>query len=179
MFIHNFSERERYLALATSAIVLIAVVYALIIRPVSARWVNLNNQIRSKINALEKDYRILANEQLLRSEYAKFSKYAKPSKSEEEAVADTLAYIENVSRNDSCFIINIKPIGVTNAGSYKEILIDVTAEANIEQFSKFLYDIENPRDTLINIKRFTINSKSGQTGILKGTFFISKVLCNS
>ncbi len=57
-------------------------------------------------------------------------------------------------------------------------MIDVSAEAAIEQFSKFLYDIENPRDNLINVKRFTISAKSGQTGALKGTFIISKALLN-
>ena len=176
MFIDNFSKRERYLAIITLSVVLIAVVYAFLIAPLSMVWKNLNNQIRSKINTLEKDSNILANQNALESDYAKLSKYAKSGRSDEQAAADTLTYIENVSRNDSCFIINIKPVGVTNGPSYKEILTDVTAEASMEQFSKFLYDIENPRDNLINIKRFTISTKSGQTGPLKGTFLISKIL---
>lgn len=176
MFISNFNRRERYLALATLSIVSIALAYAFIIDPIVMKWKNLNNQIRSRVGALEKDARLAANQKTVESEYAKLSKRGKPAKSKDQEVADTLAFIENVSKNDSCLIINIKPVEVTDAGSYKEILIDVTAEANIGQLSKFLYDIENPRDNLINVKRFTIGSKSGQTGILKGTFLISKVL---
>lgn len=178
MFITNFSEREKKLALATVLIVSIAVAYAFVIAPLAAKWKGMNNQIRSKVNMLETDFKMLANQKFLGEEHAKLSKYARAVKSEEEAVADTLAYIENISRNDACLIINIKPIGITKADSYREILIDISAEAGINQFSKFLYDIENPRDTLIGIKRFTISSKSGQADTLKGTFLISKILLN-
>ena len=178
MFINNFSKRERYLALITISIISIGASYVLIVAPLASRWKNLNNQAQSKIDLLENDSKILTNQKMIESEYAKLSKYAKPAQSEEQAIADTLAYIENVSRNDACLITNIKPIDIKREPSYKEILIDVSAEATIEQFSKFLYDIENPRDNLINVKRFTISAKSGQTGALKGTFIISKVLLN-
>lgn len=170
------NKRERYLALATVLVILTAVVYAVIIGPVISGWVNINNQISAKIGMLEKDYAILTNRVALESEYFKLSKYARSGKGEEKTVADTLSFIEDVSGRDSCHIINIKPAGIKDAGSHKEIVIDVVAEANIGQFSKFLYDMENPRDNLINIKSFTLNAKSGKTGILKGTFLISKVL---
>ena len=176
MFIDKLSKRERYLALATLSVVAIAMVYVFIVRPVCSKWKNINNEIKSKVAMLEKDSVILTNKKTLSSEYEKFSKHARPAKSQEESIADTLVYVESVSRNDSCFVINIKPVGVVDAGLYKEILIDVSAEASIEQFSKFLYDVENPRDNLINVKRFTLSSKSGQPGVLKGTFLISKAL---
>jgi glutamate synthase domain-containing protein 1 len=176
MFINNFSKRERRLALATLSVVSIAVIYILIVKPVMTSWKSFNNEIRSKLTMIEKDFKILANQKTIEAEYNKLSKYAKSGKSDEEAIADTLTNIENISRNNSCLIVNIKPVGITKAPSSKEILIEVNAEANIEQFAKFLYDIENPRDVLMNIKRFTISSKSTQTGVLKGVFLISKVI---
>ena len=179
MFINQLNRREKYLALATLSVISIAVIYFLIIGPIFAKSVVFNKEIRSKINNLEKGRKILASEGALKSEYNKLSKDAKSIKNEEGAIAGTLAYIEDVSRNDSCFIANIKPIGTTNLESYKEILIDVTVEAGgIEQLSKFLYDIENPRDNLINIKRLTISSKAGQAGTLKAAVIISKILLN-
>ena len=178
MFINNFSKREKLLALITISIVSIGVLYAAIIGPLASGLKNLNSQTQSKVDLLENDFKILTNQKTIESEYAKLSKYAKIGQNEEQAVADALAYIENVSRNDACLITNIKPIDVKGEASYKEILIDVSAEATIEQFSKFLYDIENPRDTLVNVKRFTLSAKSGQSGALKGTFIISKILLN-
>ena len=115
-------------------------------------------------------------EKLLEEDYAKLSGYAKSAKRQEETIADILAYVETVSRDDSCLIINIKPLGIKEAGTYKTALIDVTAEANMSQFSKFLYDIENSPQYLLRVKRFTISSKSSQTGTLRGTFLISKLL---
>lgn len=176
MFINNFNKREKYLALATLSIAAIALIYVFIIDPVAARWKNINNQILSKIDMLEKNFRLAANQKTIESEYAKLSKRGSPARSKDQEAADTLAFIENVSKNDSCFIINIKPVDIIDSGSHKEILIDVTAEASVGQLSKFLYDIENPRENLINVQRFNVISKSGQAGVLRGTFLISKVL---
>jgi Tfp pilus assembly protein PilO len=176
MFINNFNKRERYLALATLSIVAIALVYLFIIDPIAARWNNLNSQILLKVNMLEKDSRAAANQKAIKSEYANLSKQGKPVKSKDQEVAETLTFIEGVSKNDSCFIVSIKPIDIRDAASYKEILIDVTVEASIAQLSKFLYDIENPRENLIDIKRFSVSSKYGQAGVLKSTLLISKAL---
>jgi len=176
MFINNFNKREKDLALAAVSIVAIMLVYFFIADPIAARWKNLNKQIRSKVNMLEKDSRIAANQKTIETEYAKLSKHGKSVKSKDQEVAETLTFIEGVSKNDSCFIVNIKPIDVRDAASYKEILIDVTVEAPMAQLSKFLYDIENPRENLIDIKRFSVSSKYGQAGVLKGTLLISKAL---
>jgi Tfp pilus assembly protein PilO len=99
----------------------------------------------------------------------------KSAKSEEESTAEIMTYIEDVSRKDSCLVVSIKPVGAKNLGSYKEILIDVNAEGSMDQFSKFLYDIENSADMILEVKRFTLNSKSS-AGTLKGTFLISKII---
>ncbi len=176
MFINNLNDREKKLAIATIAIISIAITYALIIAPLYSKWKELNNQARSKASMLETGFKLLASQKQVSEEYSKLSKYARASLSEEEAVADTLALIESISKDASCLIVNIKPVGVTNTGSYKEILIDISAEAGIDQFAKFLYDIENPSDKLMSIKRFTLIPKSGQAGTLKGTFIVGKIL---
>ncbi len=65
MFINNFSRRERYLALITISIVSIGVSYAFIIAPLASGWKNLNNQVRSKIDLLENDSKVLANRKMI------------------------------------------------------------------------------------------------------------------
>ncbi len=174
MFINNFNKRERYLALATLSIVSIALVYVFMVDPIATRWKNLNSQIRSKVIMLEKDSVLAADQKTIESDYAKLSKQGKPAKSKDQEVAEMLTFIESVSKNDACFIVNIKPIDIKDVVSYKEILVDVTVEAPIAQLSKFLYDIESPRENLIDIKRFSVSSKFGQTGVLKSTLLISK-----
>jgi len=176
MMFKNLNKRERNLAGATLLIVSLAFFYKFIIDPIFTGWVNLNDEIESKTNVLKKDSGILSKYKILEAEYAELSRYVKSSKGEKADAADILNYIENISKNDSCYLVNIKPIGTRNLSSYKEVLIDVTAEATMEQFSKFLYDIENAKDMLLRVKQFNINSKTGQAGTLKGTFLVSKIL---
>ena len=88
MFINNLSKRERHLALATLSVVSIAVLYIFIAKPIMTGWKNFNNEIQSKITMIAKDFKILANQKTIESEYAKLSKYAKSGKSDEEAVAE-------------------------------------------------------------------------------------------
>lgn len=143
---NNFSDREKYLALGTVSVVSAAIVYALIINPIAAKWKDLNNQIRAKTTMLERDSKLAANQKAIEAEYARFSKPSKGAKSIDQETADALAFIESVSKNDACFIVNIKPVDVEDTAARKEIFIDVTVEGNIAQLSKFLYDVENPRE---------------------------------
>lgn len=176
MFMNNFSGRERKLAIITISVVSAGLLYTLMIAPLYSKWRGVTEQIRAKSNLLESGIKMLANQKQLREEHSKLSRYAKSASSDEQAIADTLAYIETISRNDSCLIVNIKPAGITKTDSCKEILIDISAEANISQFLKFIYDIENPRDALITIKRFALSPKSGQSDTLKGSLQIRKIL---
>ena len=176
MLIKNLTKREKMIASATLAVGILAFAYAVVIEPACGRWGRLSNETASAEGVLKKDMKILSMNKVLEADYAKLSKYAKSAKKAEESMADILTYIEAVSRDDSCLIINIKPLGVKEMGSHKAALIDVTAEADMSQFSKFLYDIENSPQYLLRVRRFTISSKSGQTGTLRGTFLISKIL---
>jgi hypothetical protein len=175
MLIKNLTKREKYIAAATVIVAAAAILYVFILEPISSRWSDLDKGIVSKQAELEKDTRILSKKKSLEADYAGISKFLKGAKSEDEAVADAMAYIENTSRSDSCLIVSIKPVGVKKTGSYKEILIDVSAEATMAQFSKFLYDIENPEEMILTVKRFVITPKSGQQKVLKGSFLISRL----
>ena len=176
MFIKNMSKRERYIALTAVSFVGIAILYSFIIDPIAREWQALNSEIESKAAGLKTDFAMLAARKSLEANYSKFAKYARSEKSEEEAVAEVLSYLENLSRNDSCAIANIKPIGTKDFGTYKELLIDLSSEGTVSQFTKFLYDIENTKNMILKIRQFVLTSKAGQEGVLKGTFLISKVI---
>ena len=176
MFIKNLSKRERNIAFATIAVFAAALFYNFIVDPVAKEWQSLNLQISSKTETLKKDLKMLSMEKELDSNYSKFSKYIRSAKNQDEEVADLLAYLESVSRSDSCLITNIKPIGVKEYAAYKEVLIDITAEADASRFSKFLYDIENSKNMILKVRRLTLTSTMGQAGILRGSFLIGKII---
>ena len=176
MFIKNMSKRERYIALAAVSFIAAAIFYNFIIDPFARKWLELNNEMETKAAALKKDIGMLSAREALETKYSKFSKYVRSGKSEEETIAEALTYMENLSRGDSCLILNIKPIGTKDMGPYKELLIDMSAEGTVSQFTKFMYDIENAQSMILKIRHFALTSKAGQEGVLKGTFLISKII---
>ena len=176
MFIKNMSKRERYIALAAFSFVFIAILYNFVIDPVFRARYTLNTDIQAKTAALKRDLAMVASRGTLEANYSKFSKYVKSEKSEEEAVAETLTYLEDLSRADSCRIINIKPISTKSFDSYKEVSIDLSSEGTLSQFSKFLYDVENAKNMILKVRNFVLTAKAGQEGVLKGTFLITKII---
>ena len=176
MIIKNMSKREKRIALVTVIFVTVMVLYGLIVDPVIKQWQILNDEIMSKTAALKHDITMLGSRKSIEANYSKFSKYVKSDKSEEETIADVLTYLENLSRSDSCLILNIKPIGTKDFGAYKELIVDLSADASVNQFMKFIYDIETSKNMILKIRHLSLTSKSGQTGALRGTFLISKVI---
>ena len=176
MFIKNMSKRERYIALAAVSFVGIAIFYTFVIEPIAVQWQALNRDMEAKTSILRKDLGLLSSKSSLEANYSKFAKYVKPDKNDEEAAAGLLSYLENLSRGDSCLVINVKPIGTKDLGTYKELLIDLSSEGSLQQFTKFLYDVENTKNMILKIRHFVLTSKSGQEGALKGAFLISKII---
>ncbi|MFA6321271.1 MAG: hypothetical protein WCY36_05375 [Candidatus Omnitrophota bacterium] len=176
MLIKNMNKREQTIAIITISFVLVAMLYSFVLEPVFRGWRALNNQMKSKALVLKKDLAMLSSRKILEAKYEKFSKYVISDKSEEEAISEVLSYLENLSRTDSCILQNIKPVGTKDYGTYKELLIELTSEGSIKQFTKFLYDIENTKNMILKVRHFVLTSKAGQDGALKGSFLISKVI---
>lgn len=176
MALNRLSKREKVIAIAASVFVGAAIIYGIIVEPLSRQWNRLNNELRVKMNTLKKGLGILPSYKAIEADYSKFSVYASSKKSEDETVADMLETIESLSRQDSCFIVNIKPAGVKKSGSLKEIIIDANMEATMAQFMKFLYDIENYKNMTLRVRRFTFNSTSGSQTALKGSFLITRII---
>jgi hypothetical protein len=176
MFIKNMSKRERSIALAAISFVAAAILYNLMIDPVIRSWQELNAEIESKSSALKNQMAMLSARDAIAATYSKFDKYVKSGKSEEETIADTLLYLEGLSRGDSCLVVNIKPIGTKKYVSYKELLIELSSEGSVKQFTKFLYDVENTKNMILKVRHFILTSKAGQEGALRGNFLISKLI---
>jgi len=176
-FIKNMSKRERYIALAAFLCVFLTAFYNFFLDPVLREWQALNSEIAIKTSALTNDLKMISERKSIEANYSKFEKYIKSGQGgEEESSAEVLSYLENLSRADSCLILNIKPLGTKDAGAYKEILIDLSSEGSISQFTKFLYDIENTKDMILKIRHFVLTSKAGQEGSLKGSLLVSKII---
>jgi len=176
MFIKNMTKRERAIAIATVSLVAGAVLYNFMIDPIARTWQSLNGEIEAKASALKNDIGIIASRKTIEADYAKFSGYAISGKTEEETTAETLSYLEDLSRGDSCAVSNIKPVGAKDFGAYKELLIELSSEGTMGQLAKFLFDIENAKGMILKVRHFVLTSRTGQDGALRGTFLVSKII---
>ena len=172
----NLNKREKMIAAITLLVGLTALLYSFVVEPVFSKRVYLNQEIESRKAVFAKDLRILSRNKTIEAEFEEFSKNTESPLSGSSDVAEVMNYIETSSRNDDCHIVNIKPLGTQSKGIYKEVSVEISAEGNIDQFAKLLYDMENPRSMLLKLKRFSISSKSSGAGGLKGIFVINKVL---
>jgi len=175
MSIKNFSKREKTLVSVCLAFGGMALLYALIIEPSFVHWKMMNDEIEAKTSAVIKNTRLLAMYKILKKEYAGYKDLVEVSDNEEEVFAKALAEIENLSQQSSCYIANVKPRASKELGTYKEISFEVTAEGDISQLSRFMYEIETSNECL-RIRHFTILSKTGPSGGLKGIFIINKII---
>jgi hypothetical protein len=177
MIAGSFSKRERRIAYLTLALASAAVIYCLIIDPLIRMGSSVGHDLGPKKIALEKDLKMLSNYRILESEHRRLCLNTGSGKAQDEEMADLLMHIEDLSRTDSCFLTGIKPIGVKVSGDHKEMLVDISAEGDLSNLSKFFYDIENSGKVFLRIRHFTINSKAGgQTGNLKGNLIVGKLL---
>lgn len=176
MILKNFKPREKIIAIATAAVAGGALIYNFAVEPMLASRRTETSEVESRAGAFNKSRKIFEDYGRIESEYKELTRFATAEKGEDDAVAAMLTYIEDIARRDSCFIVNVKPAGSKTFARSKEIMVDVTAEGDIEQFSKFIYDLEHPRIMMMKIKRFSLASKGAASGGLRGSFIISKTL---
>ncbi|MBI3601493.1 MAG: hypothetical protein HY209_01155 [Candidatus Omnitrophica bacterium] len=162
------------MASVTFWLALVAVVYGFLIEPLVGRWQSLESEIVSQKDILKKDLRILEKRKIIEAAYVDIVKEAQSR--EPQGAVDIMTSVETLSRNDSCLLVNIKPLGIQKRGSWQEVSIEITAEANAQQFSKFLYDLESSKTGMLRIKHFSLNPESAKPGILKGVFILNRIL---
>ena len=175
MFSHNLSKRERLVLTITISIAALAAAYVVVIEPMAGEWNKSSDEIKTKKARIVKNRILLARFKYLKKEYEKYPDLIAAVESEEKEVAKALSSMEDASRASSCPIADVKPRTSKKIGAYKEILFEVTTESGINELTRFLYDIETSKG-MLRVKHFTIASKSGVAGNLKGSLLIGKII---
>lgn len=176
MNIKKLSKRE-HVVLSAAAVLLTAwVIYGLIVEPFAGKWKRMDSAVKAKTISIIKSSDILARYEEAEKKYpAHPALLAEKSGTEEEEVAGILGEVESISKNSACNILNIKPRQSKKIGDYKELSCDISAEGDMNTFTRFIYGVENSAG-LLKVKSFSITSKSASSGVLKATFIISKVI---
>lgn len=171
----NISKREKLLAVTTIGIALIAFVYNIIIEPLANYWKYLDNEMKEKEMVLAKHTRILRDKDNIKKLNDEYSKYYRLSKlTKEEESADALGSIERIARAANVQITNIKPMDSKKFDNYEKFTFKVTTESNINDLTKFIYDIQSS-EQLLKVERMVLNAKERQPDLIKAILLITKL----
>lgn len=170
----RFTKRERLLFILTICVVLGLGLYIFILEPVYKRWSQFDIQLASANARLFKNLRLLASKETLEKEYDKYKDYIQNAGGGEEEMAPVLKDIEVAALSCGVKITSIKPKATKQLKNYKKINIEIVSEAKINQFLKFIYDLEGSK-RLFKVERFILSLKGSQSDLLKGTLVIRKI----
>jgi len=173
-FLSRLSKREKTVLYATVFFVSLTLLDRIIISPVFHRINSLDTEIREKELSVKKNMRILSQKDKIMAESAKYASFLNQAKSEEEEMTSILKELENLASKSSVYLIDMKPGGIKKAGQSKKYMINLSCEAQIEQLTEFMYDIENSKE-LLTIEKYQIGPKSKESSVAQCSMSISKI----
>jgi Tfp pilus assembly protein PilO len=170
----NFTKRERFIFTFTIAFIACVFAYFFVLEPARKTWSGRRDEVEAANLKLFKNLRLLANKESLEREYDNYKDYFKTEGDKEQELAAVLKEIEAFASACGVKITSIKPKGEKRSKNYKQCSIELISEANIEQFAKFIYDLEGSKK-LLKVERLVLSLKGSQSDLLKGTLVIRKI----
>jgi Tfp pilus assembly protein PilO len=134
----------------------------------------LDKEIREKESAIKKNIRIVSQKDRILTESAKYSSFLSTSESEEEEMTSILKEVEIIANKNSVYLFDMKPASSRNIGASKKYTINLNCEAQMEQLTEFIYNIENS-NKLLTIEKYEISPKSKESSIAKCSMSISRI----
>ena len=173
-FLSHLSKREKLILYAMASVVSLTLLDRLIISPISHKIASLDKEIQEKELDVKKDLRILAQKDKILAESTKYNSFLASPKSEEEEMTDILKEIETLANKSSVYLVDMKPGGVKAAGNSKKYVVNLNCEAQIEQLTEFMFDIENS-NKLLTIEKYQISPKSKESSVARCSLSVSRI----
>ena len=136
---------------------------------------SLNEEIQEKQSSIRKNLHILAQKDRISSEITKYTTFLSSTESDEEEMTSLLKEIEGLANKSSVYLVDMKPAGLKSAGSSKKYLISLNCEAQMEQLTDFMYNIENS-NKLLTIEKYQIAPKSKESSVVRCSMSIAKIV---
>lgn len=176
MFNVKLSAKEKMGVIAASAVVTLLVMDRLIISPIAARFRSINQNIKASEKKLVVDIRNINNKDAISAQYGKYKNYVKrTAASDEEEIAAILAEIEGLARRSDVTLVDIKPQTPKQTDYYKEYIIDVDAEGDMEHVIMFMHNL-NGSSQLLRMPKVRLTLRERESQVVKASISISRIL---
>lgn len=169
------TKREKLILYFIGTIFIFSIAFNFLIAPVLNRYELLNKEIAAGRLRLARYLSLKGKKENIQGKYSKFAAAFKSFSQQQDTYLAVLSELENLAKGANVRIVDIRPQKSLSQGaaSYSEITVDLRAEAGIEEYMKFIYDIENSL-WLLKIKRLQLVSKPNSQA-LEGNFSISLI----
>jgi Tfp pilus assembly protein PilO len=173
-FLAKMSKREKTVMYVTVFVISMTLLDLLVIAPIFQKMASLDADIKEKEASIKRNMRILSQKDKIVSESAKYTAFLSEARPEEEEMTIILKEIEDLANKCSVYLIDMKPGGTKKAGSSKKYVINLTCEAQMEQLTEFMYEIESS-EHLLMIEKYQISPKSSESSVAQCGMSISKI----
>jgi len=167
------TKREKLILFITIAVVIFGIVFNFFIAPILKESQRLNSEINITTAKLRRYLGLISKKESIQNKYDKFITGKNLSQESKDPFVVALSLLEDMAKDANIRIVDIRPQTSKNLDLYKEIVVDLRTEGDIESYLKFLYSIENSL-TLLKIKKFQLNSKPNSQ-LLEGNFSVSQI----
>jgi Tfp pilus assembly protein PilO len=166
MFLSRLGKREKYIVYATVLIVGAFLFDKLVLSSFLEKLNSMSAAINQKERELGNALQLIAQKEIIESEYEKYTKDIKQKLSNEKETAQLLSEIEKIAKETEVSLTRMKPSQVKEEEFYKEYIVQVEAEAVISNLIDFIYKLERT-SKLIRVREFRLVPKQKNSVILK------------
>lgn len=175
VYLSKLKKREKFVFYGAAFFVGAALVDRIILGPILNKMTLLDERISVQEDLIRKNARIVAEKERIQVVAAEFAPYLRAGSSQEEEVARILGEVEKLARKTSLYVVDMKPMGMTEEAANRKYTVDLNCEAQMEQITNFMYEIENSPILLV-VESFSISPKSKETSIAKCNMRIANVI---
>lgn len=168
-------KRKRHIFYIAVTLIIAVFFDRVILQTARNRIKKLNNGIFIQEKKLQKYLHILLQEDLVTSEYQKYTEGISQDRSEEEEKLKLLSEIEKIARNASLLLKDIKPGVTKKIGLYRKYTVEIEVESKINYLVDFIYQLEKT-SRLLRIEGFKLRPKEKKSAILKVQMTITEAL---
>lgn len=167
----QLSGREKLILYVLIAVTFLGANVLFVFEPVIRRNITLNNEIQNVNLRIKRYLALLGKEKFILDNYNKLNLDSPELLGRQDRVVSLLSELEDTAKNAGIQIIEIRPEAGSKKGKRQETVVNLKAEAAMEQYVKFIYDLENSR-FLLRIKSLQLSVKSNSQA-LEGVFSIT------
>ncbi|MDD5595137.1 MAG: hypothetical protein PHY94_02710 [Candidatus Omnitrophica bacterium] len=167
------TKREKIILYLAAGVVIFSLVFNFALSPIVKKNELLNQQITVTRGKLKKYLWLLSQKESIQKKQEKAASADESLLTGKDTLVTTLSELERLTKEANIRIVDIRPQTSKNLDLYKELIIDLRTEGDLEGYIKFIYSLENSL-SLLKIKKLDLNVKP-DTQSLEGVFAISKL----